>query len=198
LPEDTEDTREEGTGVSVKEESPDKLLKRLLEIDEEADTDAFLAPPGEVLRLFVYDELLMSEILKRYLDKPHLEMIAQMQRHRLVFPKYFPPRKTGLPSIVRSLDREDVVWGITIDVTGQDVSRLDHYKRIPNRYHRRSVDIQDRGGLKYAAFTYAISYPDKEPSKPSAEIKGQMLAGARERNLPADYIAFLESIPALD
>jgi len=192
------DTREEGTAATVEEESLDKILKRLLEIDEQEDADAFLAPPGPVKRLFVYDELLSSEVLKRYLDKPHLEMVAQMPWHRLVFPKYFPPRKTGLASVARSLERNAVVWGVTIDVSIQDLSRLDRYKGLPNRYHRRNVYVQDRGGLKFAAFTYAISYPDKQPSKPSAELKQQMLAGARERNLPADYIAFLESIPALD
>lgn len=193
-----EEPREEESGVTVEEETPDKLLKRLLELDEEADTDAFLAPPGKVLRLFVYDELLSSEVLKRYLDKPHLEMIAQMPRHSLVFPKYFPPRKTGLASIVRSFEEADEVWGVTIDVTGQDLSRLDKYKGTPNRYHRRSIYVQDRGGLKYAAFTYTISAPDERPSKPSVELKAQMLAGARERNLPADYISFLESLPVLD
>jgi len=188
----------EESELTVEEESPDKVLKRLLELDEKQETDAFLAPAGPVMRLFVYDELLLSEVLKRYLDKPHLEMIAQVPRHSLVFPRYFPPRKTGLASIVRSLERQDEVWGVTIDVSGQDLSRLDHYKGIPNRYHRRNIYVQDRGGLKYAAFTYAVSVPEKEPSRPSTELKELMLAGARERNLPANYIAFLESLPTLD
>jgi len=193
-----EEPREEESQVAVEEESSDKLLKRLLELDEQAEADTFMPSAGKIDRLFVYDELLLPEVLKRYLDKPHLEMVARMPRFRLLFPKYFPPRKTGLASIDRSPEQGDEVWGVTIDVTGQDISRLDRYKAVPNRYHYRGIYVQDRGGLRFPAVAYAISFPDKEPSKPSSELKELILAGASERSLPENYIEFLKSLPVLE
>jgi len=184
------------TGVAV--DDPQQALTELTKLTEQPQEDSFL--PGDVRsdQLFVYDELLSPAVISRYLSHPRQGIIAHMPMHRLVFPKFFPPRNTGLASIVRSREREDAVWGITFDLADQDLKRLDHYKGVPNRYHMRAIVISDRGGRKSVAMTYVISAPDDEPSKPSKQLLEQIVEGARARNLPEDYVKALLDLATLD
>ncbi|MCD6283444.1 gamma-glutamylcyclotransferase [bacterium] len=189
---------EEKIETDVAVDDPQEALSELAKLTEHPQEDSFL--PGDVRsdQLFVYDELLSPAVISRYLSHPRKGIIAHMPMHRLVFPKFFPPRNSGLASIVRSRVRDDSVWGITFDLAGQDLKRLDHYKGVPNRYHTRAVVVVDRGGRKSVAMTYVISAPDEEPSRPSKELLKLIVEGARTRNLPEDYVKMLWELETLD
>lgn len=189
---------EDKTETDVAVDDPQKALSELTKLTEQPEEDSFL--PGDVRsdQLFVYDELLNPSVISRYLSHPRQGIIARMPMHKLIFPKFFPPRNTGLASITRSREREDSVWGITFDLANQDLKRLDHYKGVPNRYHMRAIVISDRGGRKSVAMTYVISVPDDEPSKPSKQLLEQIVEGARARNLPEEHIKLLQEIETLD
>jgi len=189
---------EDKTETDVAVDDPQKAVTELVKLTEQPETDSFL--PGDVHsdQLFVYDELLSPSVISRYLSHPRQGIIAHMPSHKLVFPKFFPPRNTGLASIVRSRVREDSVWGITFDLADQDLKRLDHYKGVPNRYHMRAIVVSDRGGRKSVAMTYVISAPDDELSKPNKQLLEQIIEGARTRNLPEDYVKLLQELETLD
>ncbi len=194
-----EQQMEEGE-VSVDDTSPEKVLEQLFRLDEQAkeqENESILPSQLKVKRLFIFDELLNPVILRRYLEKPHMEMIAKLPRYKLVFPKFFPPRRTGLASIQRTGNPDDIVWGITVDVTHQDLSRLNRYKGTPNRYHMRTIWVRDRGDLRYPVLCYVISVPDEKPSKPSKELIDDIITGAKARGLPEEYIEWLSSIETL-
>ncbi len=184
------------TDVAV--EDPEKTLEQLTKLAAQEEADAFLPGAPRPDRLFIYDELLNYAVIQRYLDHPRQEMICRVPAHKLAFPKFLPPRQTGLASIVRSRDREDSVWGVCVDLKGQDLKLLERYKGTPDRYHRRGLVVTDRGDRKFDASTYVISTPDEAPSKPSKELLATIIAGANQRSLPEEYIKFLESIETLD
>jgi gamma-glutamylcyclotransferase (GGCT)/AIG2-like uncharacterized protein YtfP len=189
---------EDKTETDVAVDDPQEALAELTKLTEQPDEDSFL--PGDVRsdQLFVYDELLHPTVISRYLEHPRQRIICCMPMHRLIFPKFFPPKNSGLSSVVRSRTREDAVWGVTFDLANQDLKRLDRYKGVPNRYHLRAVVVQDRGGLKSVAMTYVISAPDKEPSKPSQEMRDTIVDGAFKRKLPEKYIESLRELETLD
>ncbi len=184
------------TDVAV--DDPQEVLAELVRLTEQPDEDSFL--PGDVQsdQLFVYDELLHPAVISRYLDHPRQRIVCHMPMHRLIFPKFFPPRNSGLSSVVRSRAPEDAVWGVTFDLAGQDLKRLDRYKGVPNRYHLRAVVVQDRGTIKSVAMTYVITAPDEKSSKPSKELLDTIVEGALHRKLPEDYIKSLRELETLD
>ena len=188
----------EKNGSKIAVQSLEEALAELTKLDTEAEPDSFLPGVTRAERLFLYDELLQPELTARYLDKPRLDMVCRVAMAQLVFPKFHPPKNSGLASLARSPLRSDTVWGITVDIKGLDLKRLDRYKGAPNRYHRRGIVVLDRGDLKYPAATYVVSVPDPQPSKPSKELLTTIIEGAKIRNLPTDYIAFLEGLETLD
>ncbi len=195
-----EETEESPPSPPVQQIKPEEVLQDLLKAEpalKEQEAESIMPARTGKARLFVYDELLCSSVLKRYLDKPHTEMRVHVPRHRLTFPKYFAPSKSGLAHIERSGIPEDEVWGVTIDISNQDLSRLNRYKGAPNRYHLKTLWVMDRGGLRYPVTCYAVSVKDSEPSRPSRELLNLIIQGARERRLPASYIKWLESIETL-
>ena len=191
---------QEDEAVGTEVIRPDRVLEELLKSEESArekEQESIMPVHAAKKRLFVFDELLRPSILGRYLSKPHMEMIVKLVGFRLCFPKYFAPRKTGLASIERTNDSNDIVWGVTIDITNQDLTDLNRYKGAPDRYYLKSIWIKDRGDLRYPAVCYVVTVPDKEPSRPSKELLDDIVQGAIERMLPTEYVHFLRSIPVL-
>lgn len=189
---------EDKTGGGVGVDNIQEVLEELLKEGAKPKPKGFLTGKGQIDRLFVYDELLCPEIAKRYLHLPKQEMICFIPAHQLIFPKFFPPKNTGLPSIDRVTEAGNAVWGVTLDITGQDISRLEQYKGAPNRCHLRSIVVCDRGGRKYTARTYVVTAPDPEMSKPSKELMATIIEGAKARNLPEEYVKTLEALNTLD
>jgi hypothetical protein len=185
-----------GGGVGIKDS--EQALSDLLKYEQKPKAESLMPGSLKIDRLFVYDELLDFEIIKRYLNNPKQEMLCYIATHRLWFPKYFLPKNSGLASFERTPNSSDMVWGVTINITGQDLSRLEHYKGAPNRYHICNVIVFDRGERRYPARTFIVSVPDPEPSKPSKEFLSFMVEGARGRGLPEDYVKMLEAFETLD
>jgi hypothetical protein len=183
-----------GVGVGDMQEALEALLKH----GAKPKGKAFMPGKEQVDRLFVFDELLCPEVAKRYLHLPRQDMLCYIPAHKLIFPKFFAPKGTGLPSIERVSDPAVALWGVTLDITGQDISRLEFYKGAPNRCHLRSVVVCDRGGRKYPARTYVVSVPDEEMSKPSKEFRSIIVEGARTRCLPEEHVSMLEALETLD
>lgn len=173
-------------------------LKELAELDTLPMDDAFMPSVGQIKRLFVYDELMHPAVISRYLESPSQEMICRAAGFALVFNKFFPPRNSGLASMVRTRMPQDTVWGVTFDVTDEKLDDLDHFKAVPNRFHQRGLQVVDRGGRKYTAKTYIVSVPDEVPSKPSKDMLELIVEGAKTRGLPEDYIALLAKWETLD
>jgi hypothetical protein len=191
-----DDEKNGGGGVGIKDS--EQALSDLLKYEQKPKAESLLPGSLKVERLFLYDELLDFEIIKRYLDNPKQEMLCYIPTHKVWFPKFFFPKNTGLASIDRTPNSEDKVWGVTINITGQDLTRLERYKGAPNRCHVCNVIVFDRGERRYPARTFVVSVPDPEPSKPSKEYLSLMVEGARGRGLPEDYVKMLESFETLD
>jgi hypothetical protein len=189
---------EEKKGGTVGVGDMQEALESLLKEGAKPKGKAFMPGKEQVDRLFIFDELLDPAIAKRYLHLPRQEMLCYIPSHKIIFPKFFAPKATGLPSIERVADPAAALWGVTLDITGQDISRLELYKGAPNRCHLRSVVVCDRGGRKYPARTYVVSVPDEEMSKPSKEFRSIIVEGARTRCLPEDHIKMLEALETLD
>jgi hypothetical protein len=144
--------------------------------------------------LFVYDVMMDPARMGRYVKGLHKTKIVCLPHFRLAWPYYYPPLETALPSLERTNDASDMVWGVLLDYTGKDLNPLERYLRVPNRYRHAAVSTQDRGGRRFPAFTYVLNLRSDEAVKPSKTYLTQLVAAAKERDLPDEWISQLQGL----
>jgi gamma-glutamylcyclotransferase (GGCT)/AIG2-like uncharacterized protein YtfP len=117
---------------------------------------------------------------------------ARLDGYRLAFTRRSAKTGTGVADIVADLS--SAVWGALYDISEECASQLDRKEGHPWAYARRDVHVHLNGVAHEAAFTYAVSQPEDDEVPPSETYIESMIEGARERSLPSEYVAFLESL----
>jgi gamma-glutamylcyclotransferase len=87
------------------------------------------------------------------------------------------------------------VWGALYQLRHAEASRLDRTEGVDRGIYRRlGVEVLARDGERVAAFTYRseLSRPERKPSR---RYLGLLLAGARELELPAEWVERLRAWP---
>lgn len=145
--------------------------------------------------LFAYDVLMDQEYIARYVKGLIPQRQVYAPNHRLAWPLYYPPSESALPTLVRTNSEADRVWGILYNARTADFKLLDRHLNLPGRYHRRALRVVDQGGRRFGAITYVLTLEPGLPDiPPGRAYLGRVIAAARERKLPADWIASLDAL----
>jgi gamma-glutamylcyclotransferase len=91
-------------------------------------------------------------------------------------------------------DADACVWGVVFQLDPTELASLDGFE--PG-YTRISVSVGLRGGGACEAQTY-LSEQRAQGLRAAPWYKALILAGAREHQLPADWIEHLERLPVRD
>jgi hypothetical protein len=171
----------------------------LLEVISAETSDAALFP-GTMREqwFFTYDLLMDQATISRFILKMNVNKIVKLPHYRLDWPFFYPPLDTSLPSLIRTNREEDEVWGLIYECRGKDFRDLERFLRVPNRYHRAAVQVRDRGGRRFPAFTYVLTRSDEVPRKPSATFLDQLVEIAAERELPGEWLESLRAVEVQD
>lgn len=195
----TDDTQAASTGEGSAEASseagsaisPETVLESLSQ--QASDVAMF---PGSMREtwFFAYDVLLDQSTISRFVKKMNVGKIVSLPHYRLVWPYYHPPQNTALPTLERTNRDSDAVWGLIYDASDRDFQELERSLRVPNRYHRSAVQVVDRGGRRFPAFTFVLTLKDDVPGKPSAAYRDQLVAAAMDRSLPDEWLSQLRAM----
>ncbi len=185
---------DDSDSADVEGQSPEALLAQL---SQQASEAAMFPASTRTTHFFAYDTLLDQSTISRFVKGMLADKVVRLPHHKLIWPYYYPPRGTGLPSLARTNRPEDEVWGLLYDTRGKDFSELERYLRLPNRYHRVGVRPQDRGGRIFPAFTYILTIADDLPSKPSAQYRDELAAAALGRGLPEEWLERIKGMETL-
>lgn len=125
--------------------------------------------------------------------------IAMLKDHRLGFTRKSISRGCGVADVVPAIGKN--VWGVVYNITETDRAILDSkegYKPTraenQNAYNRRPVTVFPNGeGMPITVETY-FAVPQENPPLPNQTYKDLIVNGAKHWQLPADYIAELETI----
>jgi len=171
--------------------SPEALLEVI-----SAETSDVALWPGTMREqwFFAYDTLMEQAAISRFVRKMNVNKIVQLPHYKLVWPFYYPPLETSLPSLDRTNREEDLVWGMIYECRGKSFVELERFLRVPNRYRRASVQVQDRGGRRFPAFTYVLTRWDEVPRRPSGSYRDRLVEIAVERELPVEWLEQLRGI----
>ncbi len=86
------------------------------------------------------------------------------------------------------------VWGGLYEVTAEHIASLDRFEDIPISYQKvEGLAVQDVEGVTYKNVIAYLRVP-QAPGIPTDGYRALILQGAKDCNLPADYIRQLEQI----
>ena len=133
-----------------------------------------------------------ATFIERRKMQPGTARAARLGGYRLCFDIPVGSGERGVANIV--VDPACEVWGVAYELSAEDFDRLDRTEGVQfGLYRRVPIGLVTADDDQIAAFTYqsAVSLPGR---KPSARYMGLLLSGARENNLPAKYLEYLEGI----
>ena len=131
------------------------------------------------------------------------EMAAFAPEHRFVGPARLPGHRVelrrrsirwgaGVADVVAAPGGE--VWGALYELRGDALDRLDVKEGEGFAYRRREVAVELRSE-RLAAWLYEVidKEPESVPCRP--DYRELLVAAARARGLPDDYVAALSGLP---
>ena len=132
---------------------------------------------------------------RRGIDYAHA-VPAQARGWRLVLDKPgLIPMGDSFANIIP--DPAATVWGVLYQIDAADLDHIDLTEGVLiGNYARIEIAVQPPGAASaIGAFTLVSERRDPR-LQPSTRYMGLLISGAEEHGLPADYVAFLRSIPA--
>lgn len=88
------------------------------------------------------------------------------------------------------------LWGVVYEISADLLSMLD---KGEGGYRRQRLPVRLADGSTAEVWTYSANKPSNDPElRPYTWYKRFIIEGAREHGLPAEYIAQLEHIQAVD
>jgi len=147
----------------------------------------------EPLWYFAYgSNLCRATFVERRGMRPLAARRARLDGHRLTFDLPVGPGERGVANL--ALDSSASTWGVCYLLEPAACEHLDRTEGVHRGYYRRlEVTVSTEGDARLAAFAYqgALTVAGR---KPSARYLGLLLAGAREHELPPEWIRYLESL----
>ena len=137
---------------------------------------------------FAYGSNMLSERLRSRITSLNIVSRASLKDRKMVFNKRSKDG-SGKANLVES--PRSMTWGVLYEINAQDLDKLD---KIESGYERVAVRVRKPDGNEVEAVTY-VSEDLTNDSRPYRWYKKLLLSGAREHNLPQDYIAYLEGFP---
>jgi hypothetical protein len=141
---------------------------------------------------FAYCTLLEVEGMRKYCPTAEPIGTARLPDYMLSFATYSASGTDGGCNLEKAVGRE--TWGVLYEVTPEELQALDLAAGLDKGYYEKiDVVVIDKDGAHISAVTYVIPQPGG-PFRPSSAYTRPILVGARDLELPREYIADLEKI----
>jgi gamma-glutamylcyclotransferase (GGCT)/AIG2-like uncharacterized protein YtfP len=116
-----------------------------------------------------------------------------LDAHRVEFVQPHESWGGGVAGIVA--DPRSQVPGVIYTLSEADLARLDGFEPVRNaRYRRTAVTVRDENHESVRCWTYVGRVFPEAPYRPSPAYLETLLEGAREHQLPAAHLGWLESL----
>jgi gamma-glutamylcyclotransferase len=149
----------------------------------------------QTMLYFSYGSNMSSRRLLERAPSAAFLCIATLKEHRLRFHKKSKDG-SGKCDAVHTADRNDCVMGVVFEMSASDKKKLDRKECLGFGYEEKTVTVMLENGERIEASTY-YSVETDAALNPYNWYKEHVLRGARESNLPHDYISIIEKIKSL-
>jgi gamma-glutamylcyclotransferase len=145
---------------------------------------------------FAYGSNMSTPRLGARLDFVEYVDLAELAGHRLAFHKAGWDGSAKCDAFCTGAP-EDTVIGVVFRIDVHEKPALDRIEGLGAGYDLKQVRVTARLGGKLDAFLYQATHIDRA-LRPYAWYKQHVLHGARENDLPADYIRRIEAVDSID
>ncbi|KAL6262422.1 hypothetical protein P5V15_007508 [Pogonomyrmex californicus] len=152
---------------------------------------------------FAYGSNLLAKRIRLNNPTAIVKDIGYIKNFRLDFQRYSQRWRGTSATIVET--ENSVVWGVVWEINKCNLSTLDCQEGVQDKiYHAMQINVETPSGTTLNCRVYQQCDNPKEyikpedfpmEKRPSPLYINMILEGAKENNLPADYIEFLKSIP---
>lgn len=142
---------------------------------------------------FAYGSNMAESIMADWCGAHRFVGPARLDGFALVFLRDSVRWKAGAADVVPQ--PESVVWGALYELPEEDLAALDRKEFHGSGYQRREVEVVVNGAGRRPAVTYEVIEKAPRELVPKLEYLDLLVAGARERGLPGDYVEWLEALP---
>lgn len=119
-----------------------------------------------------------------------------LSEHQLVFHKHGRDNSAKCDAFY-TRDPSNNIFGRLYEIDAPEKAILDQAEGLGNGYEEKVIRVSNSRGNIVKAFTY-YAIDINESLKPFTWYKQHVLVGAREADLPIEYIGVIESIPATE
>lgn len=133
---------------------------------------------------FAYASNLNHQQMKRRCPDSKFLTSASLKGYKFVYQGYTKRWDGAVGNIIKSPG--DGVWGGVYEISQKDLDSLDVCENYPKVYNRDSFKVKGKDGKTIEVITY-FRKSDKVDS-PSSSYRNTTVQGAKECNLPKQYI----------
>lgn len=146
------------------------------------------------VRTFAYGSNMLTARVRERVPSAAAVAIGRLRAHTLKWHKRSRDG-SGKCDIESTGRNEDAVWGVVFELDAAEKPALDRAEGVGNGYVERQVDVvTDRGIVTASAYVATARDP---ALRPYHWYKAFVVAGAKEHNLPPEYVQALEAVPSM-
>jgi gamma-glutamylcyclotransferase (GGCT)/AIG2-like uncharacterized protein YtfP len=139
--------------------------------------------------LFAYGSNLAASEMEAWCPEARFAGLARLPDHRLALNRRSIRWGGGAVDVVPAPGEE--VWGGLYDVPDGTLDRLDAKEGEGWAYRRIAVPVEAEDGRRLEAEAYEVIHKEPQEVLATPEYAALLLRGARERELPGEYVARL-------
>lgn len=154
-----------------------------------------LTPAARTFKYFAYGSNMSSRRLLTRCSTANFIEVAKIEGYTLSFNKKSSVDKSGKANITHTGNKTDIVWGVLFEIEESQKTVLDSAEGEGNGYEEQTFKVTDSKGQIHDCIAYIATeakYLDNS-LLPMDWYKQHCLIGAREHNLPDDYVSRIES-----
>lgn len=106
---------------------------------------------------------------------------------------------SGKGNALQTDNNEDVVWGVIFEIDRAQKQALDDAEGLGKGYREAATAVIDQTGIGHEVFMYVAEAASIDNAlQPYSWYKRFVVEGARQHELPADYVVRLEAVFAAE
>ena len=156
-----------------------------------------MIPVKKPVLYFSYGSNMSTRRLQERIPSARKLCVAELGAHRLLFHKISRVDGSAKCDALYTGNGNDCVVGVVYELQEPDKAALDNIEGSGHGYREKQVLICNTGGENLTAFTYYATEINAS-LRPYSWYKEHVLAGAREHNLPQEYIAGINKVVSVD
>jgi gamma-glutamylcyclotransferase len=123
--------------------------------------------------------------------------VGQLFEHNLTFYKISKKDGSGKCDAEYTESKRDYVFGVVYDISDKEKATLDRVEGLGTGYDEKQIQVSTLSGGIITTQMYFATRIDIS-MKPYHWYKHHVLMGARQHQLPLDYIRQIESVESID